>query len=1131
MKPTKHITILPQAEALAISMQAMQNDSCCVVVKDDNMAEQLAPQLKFFYPEAVVLSFPSWGTLPYDRVSPNPAISNERLTTLTHLQMAKPGTKFIIITPVAAILQKTIPQALLKASVLKLKAGDKLSHAQLQNFLVELGYVRLINAVNSGEFAVRGSIIDLVVANDNKGYRLDFFGEHLEHIKVFSTETQTSSHKVDELIITPTSEVLLNPHTTAKFKEQYIKRFGLTGDVLLESVMVGKRYSGLENWLPIFYDAPSTLFDYLPKSCGLIVYQGFDLQLEDAYQRIGEAFSMRLSQDKAKNNGNYHPLEPNELYLPLAQIKTEFTNFKVIGLSYFSDQMPTTFRRLENLRVEAQLQKISVFERLKNQVNLTPDQHTLIACYTKGSLERLKNHLSEYEIHYQIIDTFAERYKLESKVLGLCICPLDQGFGFENTNLYSERDIFGERLSKDPKVKKFSANILNELNAFTQGDIIVHIEHGIGKFMGLETLQVSNAKHDFVKILYADNDKLFLPVENLELITRYGGHQDIALDKLGGVAWQLRKAKLKNKIKIAAEALMNIAAQRALMQVNPVVPYADLYQAFCDKFPYVETEDQLKAIEEVTEDLLSGKPMDRLICGDVGFGKTEVALRAAFIAAANPIPQQVALLVPTTLLARQHDRTFRERFAGFPFKIKQLSKFSLSSEIKETKQGLAEGRVDIVIGTHALLAKNIQFKNLGLIIIDEEQHFGVGQKERLKELKANCHVLTLSATPIPRTLQMSLNGIKELSLITTPPPNRLPVITYVLPYDEITIREAILREFYRGGRVFFVTPRISYIDSILERLKEIAPEVSVVKAHGQLNAAELDSIMNDFYDGKYQVLVSTTIIESGLDIPMANTIIVDSADMFGLAQLYQIRGRVGRSNVQAYAYFIYHTNKKLNEVAEKRLNVIQSLNSLGAGFAVAAQDMDIRGHGNLVGEEQSGHVKEVGIELYQHMLEEAIANLKQHKEEVDDDFSPVLNIGLSVQIPEDYIIDVALRLSLYRRIAALNSPEEVETLAAEMIDRFGSLPIEAEHLLSIVKLKQLAKGCNIARIDQGEKGLLITFRNKAPKSPDAVIKLVEQYRGVIKIRPDEKLFITQVYRDEQEKIKQIEKILIALFQV
>lgn len=1131
MKPTNQVIALPQAEALAISLQAMQNESCCVIVKDDKTAEQLVPQLKFFYPQAVVLSFPSWGTLPYDRVSPNPAVSNERLTTLTYLQMAKPGTKFIVITPVASVLQKTIPQAMLKGSVLKLKAGDKLSHSWLQSFLVELGYVRLINAVNSGEFAVRGSIIDLVVANDNKGYRLDFFGEHLEHIKVFSAETQTSSYKVDELIITPTSEVLLNPQTTAKFKEQYIKRFGLTGDVFLESVMTGKRYAGLENWLPLFYDAPNTLFDYLPTNCMVVVYQGFDLQVEDTNQRIIEAFSMRLSQDKARNNCNYHPLEPNELYLSLAQVKAEFTNFKVIGLSYFLDQMPTAYKRLESLRMEAQLQKVSVFEQLKSQVNSSLDQKTLIACYTRGSLERLKHNLNEYEIPFHFIDTFAERHKLSNKAIGLCICPLDEGFVFEDLNIYSERDILGERLSKGHKVKKFSANILNELNAFTAGDIVVHIEHGIGKFVGLETLVVNNVKHDFVKILYADNDKLFLPVENLELITRYGGGQDIALDKLGGVAWQLRKAKLKNKIKIAAEALINIAAQRALTQVSPVVPYADLYQAFCDKFPYVETEDQLKAIEEVTDDLLSGKPMDRLICGDVGFGKTEVALRAAFIVAANPIPQQVALLVPTTLLARQHYRTFMERFQGFPFKIKQLSKFTLSSESKETKQGLAEGHVDIVIGTHALLAKNIRFKNLGLIIIDEEQHFGVSQKERLKELKANCHVLTLSATPIPRTLQMSLNGIKELSLITTPPPNRLPVITYVLPYDEITIREAILREFYRGGRVFFVTPRISYIDSILERLKEIVPQVRVVKAHGQLKAAELDSIMNDFYDGKYHVLVSTTIIESGLDIPMANTIIVDRADMFGLAQLYQIRGRVGRSNVQSYAYFIYHTNKKLNEEAEKRLNVIQSLNSLGAGFAVAAQDMDIRGHGNLVGEEQSGHVKEVGVELYQHMLEEAISSLKQHKEEADDDYSPVLNIGLSVQIPENYIIDVALRLSLYRRIAALNSPEEVETLAAEMIDRFGDLPIEAEHLLSIVKLKQLAKRCNIARIDQGEKGLLIAFCNKGPSSPAAVIKLVEHYRGTIKIRPDEKLFITQVYNDEQEKIKQIEKILIALSEV
>lgn len=1126
MNLNDQITILPQAEALAISTLSKEHSCFTVVVKDNNAIDDLASQLKFFSPSALLLKFPAWDTLPYDRVSPSPAIASERLSTLTQLSMLTPNTKVITITTLSAILQKTLSLKLLKTLVLKLKSGDKIAHADLQNFLVELGFVRLINAVSAGEFAVRGSIIDLVITNDNKGYRLDFFGDHLEHIKIFSTETQSSIDKVEELIITPTSEVLLNPQTISHFKDEYIKRFGVSKDPLVESVLIGKRYAGLENWLPLFYEDLNTLFDYLALDNKLIVHAGFEGKVKETLEQINDAYELRLRQDKQASN--YHPLKPTELYLSETELSLLAKEHKMVGLNYFSSQQ-VKYKPVENLRIESQLKKISVFDLLKERVNLANNYTYLIACFSKGSLERLKNHLNEYEIISQEIEEFSLHKELQNKVVGLCICPLDEGFVTENITIYSERDLLGERLSKTAKLKKFASSILNELNAFSEGDIVVHIEHGIGKFMGLETLVVDHNKHDFVKILYADNDKLFLPVENLEVITRYGGSQDIVLDKMGGTAWQLRKAKLKNKIKLAAESLMNLAAQRALIEVNPLIPYHDLYTAFCDKFPYVETEDQLRAIEAVTEDLLSGKPMDRLVCGDVGFGKTEVALRAAFVAAANPIPQQVAILVPTTLLARQHYKTFSERFEGFPFKIKQLSKFTLPKEVKAIKHGLEEGSVDIVIGTHALLAKNIKFKHLGLIIIDEEQHFGVGQKERLKELKSNCHVLTLSATPIPRTLQMSLNGIKELSLITTPPPNRLPVTTHVMPYDEITIREAILREVYRGGRVFFVTPRISYIGSIVERLNEIVPDIKVVSAHGQLTAPELDSIMNDFYDGKYQVLVSTSIIESGLDIPMANTIIVDSADMFGLAQLYQIRGRVGRSNMQAYAYFIYHSNKKLNDLAEKRLNVIQSLNSLGAGFSVAAQDMDLRGHGNLVGEEQSGHVKEVGVELYQHMLEEAIANLRDHKED-SEEFSPVLNIGLSVQIPEGYIKDVALRLSLYRRIAALESPQEVEALAAEMIDRFGALPLEAEHLLWVVKLKQLAKNCHIARIDQGEKGLLITFYKNKPKSLDNVVKLVEKSHGIIKIRSDEKLFVNQVYRMDEEKINQIEKILIALCQ-
>lgn len=1137
----RQIRIIPQAEALAIAIFSANKKLATAFVKDSSDLDLLADQIKFFAPSLKILKFPAWDVLHYDRVSPSAAIIYERLSTLSKLLEFNQDHSVLVLTTPSAVARRTLPKAFLKKTVVTMKVGSNFSHELLIELLVELGYLRLSNAVNTGEFAVRGSIIDVVIKNDNTGYRLDFFGERLEAIKIFSTEDQSSIAKAIELTITPTSEVILNAQTVEIFKGNYLSRFGVRNDVLLEAISHSKKYSGMENWLPIFYNSQSSFFDYLPDYTEIIVYENIGAPFKEMLQEAQNAFSFKVQQSKVNTSAlkkmkveAQNLLAVNELFMNFDDFSLAINKFKNHEFSFFSNShdalslegsIPQDYGFIENIKAIAQAQKISIFSLLHDYVRSAIDERYLVTSYSKGSLERLKNVLNDHEVKYQFVDCFESLDQIKPKTLAIAICPLEEGFKFQNYSFFSERDIFGERLSKLLKVKKFSGNLLSELNAFNEGDIIVHIEHGIGKFMGLETLVIERIKHDFVKIIYADNDKLFLPVENLELITRYGGGDEIMLDKLGGVAWQLRKAKLKNKIKIAAEALLKIAAQRAQISVPPIAAFADLYLEFCDKFPYVETEDQLAAIEAVADDLLSGKPMDRLVCGDVGFGKTEVALRAAFIMVANPVPKQVALLVPTTLLARQHYKTFMERFAGFAFRIKQLSKFTTAREIKESKEALKAGAVDIIIGTHGLLAKTIEFKDLGLIIIDEEQHFGVGQKERLKELKSNCHVLTLSATPIPRTLQMSLAGIKELSLIATPPPNRLPVNTSVLPFDELMIREAILREFYRGGRVFLVTPRISYIESLSKLIEEIVPEIKAVVAHGQLGPAQLDSIMNDFYDGKFQVLISTTIVESGLDIPMANTIIVDRADMFGLSQLYQIRGRVGRSNIQAYAYFMYHTSKKLNDLAEKRLNVIQSLNTLGAGFSVAAQDMDIRGYGNLVGEEQSGHVKEVGVELYQHMLEEAVAALRTKIVEVGHDWSPVINVGISVQIPDSYIPDVSLRLNLYRRIAALNVPEEVEALAAEMIDRFGSLPLEVEYLLSIVKLKQLCKNANIERIDQGEKGLLISFRNKTPKYPSAVIDLVASSAGVIKIRPDEKLFVNKVYSVEKERIKHIEKLL------
>jgi len=625
------------------------------------------------------------------------------------------------------------------------------------------------------------------------------------------------------------------------------------------------------------------------------------------------------------------------------------------------------------------------------------------------------------------------------------------------------------------------------------------------------------APHACLSLEYAGGDKLYLPVENIELLTRYG-HEEGLLDRLGGGAWQAKKAKLKARIRDMADRLIRLAAERALRKGAILTPPDHhAWEEFCARFPYAETEDQLNAIADVLGDLESGAPMDRLVCGDVGFGKTEVALRAAFVTAMAGM--QVAVIAPTTLLARQHFRSFSERFRGLPVRVRQLSRFVAAKEADDARAGLADGTVEIVIGTHALLAKSVKFRSLGLLVIDEEQHFGVAHKERLKQLRSDVHVLTLTATPIPRTLQLALSGVRELSLIATPPVDRLAVRTYVSELDPVTIREALLREHYRGGQSFYVVPRISDLDEVATFLRETVPEVKFVVAHGQMPAGELDEKMNAFYDGRFDVLVSTTIIESGLDIPAANTLIVERADMFGLAQLYQIRGRVGRSKLRAYAFFMTEPRKKLTAQAEKRLRVLGALDSLGAGFTLASQDLDIRGAGNLLGEEQSGQVREVGFELYQEMLEEAIAKLRSGEVELadDGDWSPQINLGVPVLIPEAYVPDLDVRLGLYRRLSALERKVEMEGFAAELIDRFGPLPAEVDTLMLIVRIKALCKRAGIAKLDGGPKGATVQFHQDRYANPAGLVTFLNDQKGTAKIK-DNKVVVRRDWTGEKARL-------------
>ncbi|MBM3618170.1 MAG: transcription-repair coupling factor, partial [Alphaproteobacteria bacterium] len=675
-------------------------------------------------------------------------------------------------------------------------------------------------------------------------------------------------------------------------------------------------------------------------------------------------------------------------------------------------------------------------------------------------------------------------------------------------------------------------------SSLTPGELVVHAEHGIGRFEGLVTVEVMGAAHDCLKLVYDGEDKLFIPVENIDVLTRYGSHDEegeAKLDKLGGVAWQARKAKMKERIKIAAEALLKVAAARAIHPAPVLIPPQGVYDEFAARFPYVETEDQERSISEVLEDLASGHPSDRLVCGDVGFGKTEVAMRAAFAAAsAENGKVQVVVVTPTTLLCRQHYANFKERFAGLPITIRQLSRLVTAKQATETRAGLKDGSVDIVIGTHAVLAKSIEFANLGLVIVDEEQHFGVVQKERLKALKHNVHVLTLSATPIPRTLQLALTGVRDLSLITTPPVDRLAVRSFVMPVDTLVLREAILREKHRAGRVFYVVPRIKDLPDVSRLLKEHVPEVRIAVAHGQMPPAELDEIMTDFYEGKYDLLLSTTIIESGLDIPTANTMIIHKADRFGLSQLYQLRGRVGRGKTRAYAYFTLPHGKTLTKQAMQRLEVMQTLDTLGAGFTLASHDMDIRGFGNLVGEEQSGHVREVGVELYQQMFEEAVASAKREQlKDAGKDlpppaerWTPQINLGISVLIPESFVPDLQLRLGLYRRMGSLHTNEEVDAFAVELADRFGQLPEETEHLLEVLKLKILCRMGGVEKVDVGPKGAVLAFRNDTFAQPEKLVTYLTRNPRSVKIRHDQKLVLMRDWKpDAKSRLAELTKAL------
>ncbi len=1122
-------------EAFALARTAAETAAdgpLVFVARDGQRLPLLMDALSFAEPGLPVLELPAWDCLPYDRVSPGAGVAAQRLEAMAGMaSLRRKPHRAIILTTANALLQRMPPMAAIEAQGFSAHPGNQVDMNVLVARLETSGFERVATVREVGEYAVRGGILDLFAPGSTEALRLDFFGDTLESIRAFDVASQRTTGQRKSFTLEAMSEVSLTSDMISRFRRNYIDAFGAPSrdDALYAAISEGRRFAGMEHWLPFFYDGLETLFDYLPGVPIVFDHLAHEA-LDERHRLVLDHYEARQEQSGASSLGEavpYKPVPPDLLFLSPEAIADKLHDHLSIEFSPF-DTPGSAERRVlhagskagRSFAEERADPSINVFERAVDYIGdlRTAKKRVIVAGWSEGSLDRLAQILAEHHLgNVARVETLDALDRLPPEQAGLAVLPLESGFETDRFAVLAEQDILGDRLIRRSKRRKRGADFIAEIGALAAGDIVVHADHGIGRFVGLRTIEAAGAPHDCLEIHYADENRLFLPVENIELLSRFGSDSATAtLDRLGGGAWQSRKAKLKRRLLEIAGQLIRIAAERQMRTAPALVPPQGLYGEFAARFPYEETEDQQTAIDAVQDDLASGRPMDRLICGDVGFGKTEVALRAAFLAAMEGF--QVAIVVPTTLLARQHFKTFSQRFAGLPVRVRQASRLVGPKELAETKKGIADGTVDIVVGTHALLGKATSFKNLGLLVIDEEQHFGVKHKERLKELKSEVHVLTLSATPIPRTLQLALTGVRELSLITTAPVDRMAVRTFISPFDGLVIRETLLRERYRGGQSFYVVPRISDLAEVHDFLTQSVPELKVATAHGQLPPGELDDIMNAFYDGQYDVLLSTTIVESGLDIPTANTLIVHRADMFGLAQLYQLRGRVGRSKLRAYALFTLPAKRKLTTTAERRLKVLQSLDTLGAGFQLASHDLDIRGAGNLLGEEQSGHIKEVGFELYQQMLEEAVAEIRGSGEPADESWSPQITIGTAVMIPEGYIPDLQLRLALYRRLADIENTEDIDAFGAELIDRFGPLPEEVEHLLKIVYIKVLCRRANVEKLDAGPKGVVIHFRHKEFPDPTALVGYIGQQGSLAKIRPDQSVVFSRDWPTPEKRL-------------
>jgi transcription-repair coupling factor (superfamily II helicase) len=1095
------------AQALALAEAARAHDGIVVAVAHDTHAAlTLEAELQFFAGDSVeVLHFPDWETLPYDLFPPHPEIVSRRIAALYRLPSLKRG---VLVVPVATLMQRLAPRSFIGGSSLQLALRQKLDLQDEQRRLQAAGYRSVPQVGEPGEFAVRGSLLDIFPMGSGEPYRIELFDREIESIRSFDAETQRSLHKIEKVDLLPAREFPLTEESIKSFRNTLRERFPIDPRrcPIYQDLKEGATPAGIEYYLPMFFDRTETLFDYLGEST-LFVTTENALAAADTFWHQAHARYDNRAHDIER------PILPVvELYLPPQQLREQLNQrLRVEMVAAGSNEHAVDLGARAAPVLSAQKRE-APFDEVK-RFSEKYDGKVLITTDSAGRREGLIEQLDQHGIKSHVASTW-KQFVDESATtnIAITVAQLDDGFSLASPALtvIGERQLYGERAQQSRRRRlatRDPESILRDLSELAIGSPIVHVDHGVGRYQGLIKLDVGGGG-EFLNIEYAKGDKLYVPVAQLHLVSRYSGVSDdmAPLHSLGGEAWERAKKRAAQKVRDVAAELLALYAQRAARPGTVFKYDRAMYEQFATAFPFEETPDQQRAIEAVIDDLATGKSMDRVVCGDVGFGKTEVALRAAFVAATAG--KQVALLVPTTLLAQQHFQNFRDRFADWPIRVEVLSRFKTKKEIAAELDKLREGTIDVIIGTHRLLQADVKFKDLGLVIVDEEQRFGVRQKEQLKRLRAEVDLLTLTATPIPRTLNMAMSGLRDLSIIATPPEHRLAVKTFVAPYDPAVIREAFQREIARGGQVYYLHNQVESIDRTARELQALIPDARIRIAHGQMPERELEQVMLDFYRQRFNVLVCTTIIESGIDVPSANTIVIDRADRFGLAQLHQLRGRVGRSHHRAYAYLIVPDRRAISADAEKRLDAIASMEELGAGFTLATHDLEIRGAGELLGEEQSGQMQEIGFALYSELLERAVRALKSGRTpdfDLINEHEADVELHIPALIPDTYLSDVNARLTLYKRIAGAKDSEKLRELQVEMIDRFGLLPDPVKNLFAVAGIKLAANAIGIRKLELGDKGGRILFKEKPNVDPAAIIKMIQSQPKVYSLDGQDKL--------------------------